>query len=552
MIVFLYFVGALLGIFILTQVFSFIGRERLKQEIKQGWGKPAHTKLGVDQLISVETYWKTKQKYHPTKNLVDDGTWYDLDMDSFYRLVNHTHSSVGSEYLYALLREIQLDTTKLTDFEALVTYMEEHPAERQKIQFSLALMGKKDHNQVAFYLFNAINYQLPNGGLYYFLGILPIVSLGLILVNTFIGVGVLILSVLTNAVIYYIKKEKIERELTAIQYVVEMIQAASRLCKVDFPEKERLTECYHQLKNAKKGANRMLTKTGATETDFLVEYLNMIFLLPFINYQRIMKVLLKKEVVLLELWEILGKVDSACSVANFRNQLPCWTTPVFTTEREVTATNSYHPMLSNPVANPISWKRNTLVTGSNASGKSTYVKSIALSAITAQTIHLAFAEEFQLKSGLVISSMAVEDSVFAGESYFIAEIKSLKRMIQQVNTETTCYCFIDEILKGTNTIERISASASIVHWLSKQNLLAFVATHDIELTEILKADCDNVHFRETVTDEELYFDYQIHAGASTTKNAIKLLSLMEYPTEIIQLANQEADQFIQKNKWNSL
>ncbi|MGX7419993.1 MutS-related protein [Carnobacterium gallinarum] len=552
MIIGIYIAGSILGIFLFTQILSFIGKERLKNEIKSGWGQAPMTKLGVDQLNSVEIYWKMKQKYHPSKNIVDDGTWYDLDLESVYRAVNRTYSSVGSEYLYGMMREIQLDTDKLTEFEKLTTFMTENPSERQKIQFHLAMLGKKDHNQTAAYLYNARNYQLPNGSLYYVLGVLPILSLFLLFVNVYLGIGALVACLLFNIITYYTKKEKVERELNALNYISGMIQAASQLSKIESPEKNQLTACYHKLKGAKKGASGVLTKTGTPETDFIVEYLNMLFLLPFINYQRVMKVLVKKEETLLELWEILGRLDSACGVASFRQQLPYWTVPTFGQHAQVLAENVYHPLLSKPVANPVDWQKNTLVTGSNASGKSTYVKSIALSTITAQTIHTAFAEEIQLKSSLVISSMAVEDSVFAGESYFIAEIKSLKRMISQISPETTCLCFVDEILKGTNTIERISASAAIVHWLSQQNVLAFIATHDIELTEILKNDCDNVHFRETVTDEDIFFDYQVHQGAATTRNAIKLLSLMEYPAEIIQLANNEADQFIENSQWNVL
>ncbi|RTK47956.1 DNA mismatch repair protein MutS, partial [Enterococcus faecalis] len=94
--------------------------------------------------------------------------------------------------------------------------------------------------------------------------------------------------------------------------------------------------------------------------------------------------------------------------------------------------------------------------------------------------------------GHVITSMAVEDDLFEGDSYFVAEIKSIKRLLDTVATNQRCYCFVDEILKGTNTVERIAASASIIHWLRAYPSLAFVATHDIELTEILKNDCCNI------------------------------------------------------------
>ena len=97
-----------------------------------------------------------------------------------------------------------------------------------------------------------------------------------------------------------------------------------------------------------------------------------------------------------------------------------------------------------------------LITGSNASGKSTYIKAIAINAILAQTINTVLAEKWMMKPSYIVTSMAIQDNVLDGDSYFIAEIKSLKRIMQLIEEEKPCISFIDEILKGTNTIERIA------------------------------------------------------------------------------------------------
>jgi len=168
----------------------------------------------------------------------------------------------------------------------------------------------------------------------------------------------------------------------------------------------------------------------------------------------------------------------------------------------------------------------SLITGSNASGKSTFVKSVAVNMLLAQTIHTCIAQELSFRPSFLISSMAVRDNIETGESYYIAELNSLKRVLDGLNDTIRCVCFIDEILKGTNTIERIAASSAILQYLSSRNALALVATHDIELTEITQTFCDNFHFRETITEEGITFDYQIHNGYATTKNAIRLLGFM--------------------------
>ena len=219
----------------------------------------------------------------------------------------------------------------------------------------------------------------------------------------------------------------------------------------------------------------------------------------------------------------------------------------------VEAESVYHPLVNGAIVNPVDWHQNTLITGSNASGKSTYVKAIAISCVLSQTINTAVAESFALQPGHVITSMAIEDDIFEGDSYFIAETKSIKRLLDLVQTNIRCYCFIDEILKGTNTVERIAASSSVVAWIADHPSLAFVATHDIELTEILKNKCANLHFSETVTDEEgVTFDYKVKEGPSTSRNAIALLKVLQYPQAVVANAQKEAAYFDEERSWQVL
>jgi DNA mismatch repair ATPase MutS len=129
--------------------------------------------------------------------------------------------------------------------------------------------------------------------------------------------------------------------------------------------------------------------------------------------------------------------------------------------------------------------------------------------------------------------MAMRDNISDGDSYFIVEIKSLKRILD-LTQNYPCTCYIDEILRGTNTIERIAASASVLDYLHSQNCLCVAASHDIELTNILADKFDNYHFCEQVTNDGIIFDYKLKHGASTTRNAIRLLSFMGFHSEIIE------------------
>ena len=145
--------------------------------------------------------------------------------------------------------------------------------------------------------------------------------------------------------------------------------------------------------------------------------------------------------------------------------------------------------------------------------------------------------------------MAVRDNLINGESYFIAEIKSIKRIMDYADGDIPCLCLIDEVLRGTNTIERIAASSQVLLQLAEQNCLGIAATHDIELTYILEDCYRNVHFQETIGKDGIVFDYRLRNGRATSRNAIKLLQLMGYSAAIVEEAEKRADNFISRGSW---
>ena len=132
--------------------------------------------------------------------------------------------------------------------------------------------------------------------------------------------------------------------------------------------------------------------------------------------------------------------------------------------------------------------------------------------------------------------MAVRDDIQSGESYYIKEIKYLKRIIDGLSPDTPAICIVDEILRGTNTQERIAASCAVLRYLARHNCLAMVASHDIELTQLLKDQYDNFHFSEQITDGGITFSYQIQPGPADSKTAIRLLEFMGFPVEITREA----------------
>ena len=538
-------IGIVLSVGAFFVILDLFSKTKLRQLVRSQWGKiPRQTRL--DKEESLKAAWQIEKQFHDWDSEIDDLTWYDLNMQAIFELINGTYSSIGSEALYQRLRNFHFNQTD--DLEELIQFYQENPEIREKIQFHFAGLGKHDNNFTKQYIANGKKEKLGNLGLYVLLGLLPLISLILLVVIGPIGIFLLLGSILFNVIFYMTKKAKLETELESMRYLVQSISLANKLATIPTPRQAEIRENSIPLKSIAKWGFSFRVKSNS-EADMLFEYLNLAFMIPFIAYNFVITRLSKYSQEAINLWSVLGEMEVAAAVLNFRTYFPISCQPEFA-EGGIKAEDIYHPLVEYSVVNPVDWQRNTLVTGSNASGKSTYVKSIAISAILSQTINTAIAEQFTMQPGHVLTSMAVEDDILAGDSYFVAEIKSIKRLLSQVKKGARCYCFIDEILKGTNTIERIAASSSVVTWLADYPSLSFVATHDIELTEMLKKQCDNVHFEETVTEDRgITFDYVLKQGPSVTRNAIALLKVMDYPEKIVDQAQKEARYFDEQRTW---
>ena len=214
------------------------------------------------------------------------------------------------------------------------------------------------------------------------------------------------------------------------------------------------------------------------------------------------------------------------------------------------AADMYHPLIKEPVPVTYTGSGGNLITGSNASGKSTFLKETDIAAILAQSVHTVPAGSYRASFFRTYTSMALRDDIDSGESYFIVEIRSLKRILDAAQTEgVPVLGIVDEVLRGTNTIERISASSQILRRLSDTNAIVFAATHDIELSYILEKYYKNYHFTEQITDGDVRFDYVLREGRATSRNAIALLEVSGYGEDISRAAREQAERFERTGEW---
>ena len=533
-------------------------KERLISQLKSDWGRIPATEYTEAKCESLQYYYRNIVKNKKKGAFfLDEITWNDLNMNELFFMVNNTGSAMGEEVLWALLHELQTEEAPLQEREMLVSLFQANNAARLKLQTSFALIGKNKKVSVYEYMDRIDRVRLESNIMHFF-GVAGIIlSLVLTLLSVSKAGLFLIGFILFNLITYYRRKGEIEIYYTVISYLIRMLEHAEKITREDIPELavyfEKLKKNGAALKKFRKGAPAVTPQNPTGDMlSFFLDYFRILFHTDLIRFNLMMKQYFDKKELLIEVFETIGFLDAMCAVASFRTWLSGYCLPEFTSKKCYRAEELYHPFLEKPVPATMNTENSVLITGSNASGKSTFIKSAAINAIMAQTIHTVCAKKYQASYFKILTSMALTDNLFGNESYYIVEIKSLKRIIDEINEEIPVLCFVDEVLRGTNTVERIAASSRILHVIAASNALMFAATHDIELTYMLEESFDNYHFEEQILEDQVLFDYQLREGRATSQNAIALLGMLGFPKEIISKARETAAHFLEKGEWETI
>ena len=533
-------------------------RERIEKELESSWGKPSTRKITDDEMKVISHYYEDSiENSGADSGYIDDITWNDLDMDRIYKKMNIANSSVGQESLYKMLR-IPSDIKKLEETDRLASFFASDKEKRKSVQRIFCWLGFSKGVSVSDYI-SLLSDLKPSGNLIHYLSIILIAAaiICCIFVNPVAGIGLVIVAVSFAVISYYKLKAGVEPYFICITQIVRMVQAAHDIEKLDI---EELSEYNRYFIDAEKDFSSVVKNSGiltsgnvtGSLSEMVLDYVRMLTHIDLIKFNHMLKKLDSHEDKVYELMETLGYIEACICVASFRKQLKYWSRPALSSHgTNMSVTDVFHPLIKEPVVNSITTSKHVLLTGSNASGKSTFLKTIAINALLSQTIYTSTSKEYNAPFYRIYSSMALRDDLNAQNSYYIVEIKSLKRILDAVDKDDKrpVLCFVDEVLRGTNTVERIAASSEILKSLRYKNVLVFAATHDIELTYLLEKYYDNYHFQEEVTDDDVKFNYRLFTGPAVTRNAIKLLGVIGYNKNIIDAAESQAGYFIRSGSW---
>jgi len=512
-------------------------KNKLLASLRKRWGK---SETRETDSAEMSKYFRIAAAIRDSKYAVDDRTWTDLDLDVIFGRLNQTLTYPGEQILYALLRTPVFSRKPLEERSAIINRFVKDQETRERIQIVLSKLGKSGGKFVVDLLWDERPAPNKLAFLYPWILLLIPVFVVLGLLGHQLGwVGLIVLS-LGNAAIHYRTKRKFTEDLPSIRYLGRLVRCANRLSGL---QDSSLTVYRTRLKSALDKVSSLVSKTDLLslgENNALFEYLNILFLIEVRAFHSYIKLMEKFENQLRDIFETIGFLDAMVAAASFKVGLK------ESVEPELMDSNPFldlecvaHPLLEKPVPNSVGLRKGgMLVTGSNMSGKTTFLKTIGVNMLFAQTLHFCLAKKFISSFFNTLTLIGRKDNIIEGKSYYLDEILTLLRIIQACRQDVPCLCLIDELFRGTNSVERISASAEVLLYLAKKNGLIFASTHDLELTRLVADAYINYHFQEEIGEHGLLFNYQLREGPSETRNAIKLLRHVGYPEEITEAAEQ--------------
>ena len=515
-------------------------QKRLLEQVRKEWGKPLERErnFGLIRLF---------HRWSKATASVDDSTWGDLAMDEVFAAIDRTRSVTGQQVLYHQLRTGLAGPVLLAERARQQDILRDDASLRERLQLLLEQLNRPGAEYVAPLLLGGMPDKPRLAWLY---RSLAVASMGCLVATGFFHwmvVPVLVL-LLVNVAISATYGQRILPHFTGFASINTLLGVAAEVAKLPdrhaLPQLGALRQSAPLIAGLRKRLGWLVADRSAMPemTQWLFGYLNMMFLFDVLIFLRSLKILREKQSQLVGIFEALGSLDASIAVASYVSGLPVFCRPELVETRRLEVTGIYHPLIPNAVDNPLSLTdRGALIAGPNMAGKTAFIRTIGINLILAQTLDLCLARRAILPRAVVRSAIRREDKLSEGSSYFYSEIKQVQEFTQLGAGGLLHVILIDEIFRGTNTIERIASSAAVLRHLARTQIV-LATTHDSELQALLGDVFAMYHFSDQVVNGTYGFDYHICTGPVRSRNAIKLLALSGYAKEITDEAERLAAQ----------
>ncbi|WP_372751542.1 hypothetical protein [Labilibaculum sp.] len=519
---------------------SFKSKKTQAQELLNSFGELKDSSFNFDLI---EKYFRNKD-HSKSLQVISDKTCDDLDFEELFMFLDRTHSKPGQQYLYDKLRVIPQEAVNVDMDEELIHRFTKDSDFRLEVQTQLKKLNRREDYYISS-LFQEEHLKPPKW--FFVLRLLSFTSILSLILLPFNPQLFLVLLVvfIANICFHLWNKKNISKYSDSIPQLLVLKRIANHFLQDEQLKKinPRLSE---SLKILDQVRNRMLffkldsKVEGDLQVIFwsVVELFKILFLIEPLLLFGVLKRLNTRRKEIENVFSFVGSIDVLVSIASLRKGTDCWCIPEIDEETSGMETREIsHPLIVNCVGNDIAVKdKSILLTGSNMSGKTSFIRTIGINVLTGLCINTCFAKSMMIPRIKIYSAIRISDDLMNDKSYYFEEVLTIKNMIDRSEKSETCLFLLDELFKGTNTVERISAGKAVLSALAKNNNRVFISTHDIELADLLQEEYELYHFSEVVSNKSVDFDYKLKEGKLKNRNAIRILKINNYPENVIREA----------------
>jgi ABC-type multidrug transport system fused ATPase/permease subunit len=492
----IYWFLILLLILIIIVAASFVKKRSIEKKtlagIREHWGQPKAIHRNFKLIAAYLTAFGGE--YAASAN--------DLDLDDVFAYIDRAASKPGQQYLFKKLHSPNISEGSFKPLEQLIEKFNTDPQLREQAELKLSALNSDDAYHLPELFCKKQQSLFDQAVQFYIRMAAPLVialAVGLIIAPNQVYALLLFVCIIANFIIHYGNKSKMLAYTHSLPQLIKLYNAGKWLSDNDLLEKsDGFKQSLANMANLKKSLSfiNVQNKIAADPTDITLlfaEWIKIFFLLEPLSFVVSIDKVNKYAEDIRVLFDCVGEVDMAISVLSVRTGLPYYCKPEFFSSNDhIIIKDLVHPLIENCVANSISIdnRQGVLVTGSNMSGKTTFIRTIAINALLAQTINTSFATVYKAPPLQILTSINMSDDLGGHTSYFQAEAKSIRDIIRDCDTgkHVNSLVIIDEIFRGTNTIERIAAAKAVLSYFIENKNFVLVSTHDLVLAALLGSD----------------------------------------------------------------
>jgi len=524
----------------------FYDKIKLKYEISKALIRINQTEIG---LLNGE-----RSTYEDGKEYIDAHHPFSYDLDIFgegslYQFLNRTTTSFGKSTLSQSL--LHPDTSIIKERQVAITELSNALDFRQHLQAYGTIHGSEEKKiaRLEGWLKAPLTFNDPS--FYYFLLLFPlatIVSLFLYFItDNELASSICGILVVINLGISFSFARKMMADIAVSTDINKTLQQFSEqlvlISNQNF-QSPLLQQVQSRLKSGTVPASASITRLSSLFG--YLDYVFNVFVSPLLNGFFLFHIHIlfaldkwKKDhrTHIMDWLRVIGETEALSSFANFRYNHTGTTFPEISPEENLEAVDMGHPLIrpGKRINNDISFRNQKFIvlTGSNMSGKSTFLRTLGINLVLARTGSAVAARRFLFFPYDVWVSMRITDSLQDSESFFYAELKRLETIIRHISAGNKTFILLDEILRGTNSNDKHNGTIGLIRKLVSRNACGIIATHDLSVADLsveYPAYINNKCFESEIINDELIFDYKIKDGVCTKLSAsflMKKLGIIE-------------------------